>query len=438
MAVNYSRESALSGGSQFGVQIQSQEEDGRWATGPSHSATTDVQKVERKKLHNKPLERTGPPRLPAQAEEAQSTSAGHSYSPNQERLIRLSFAALGNRTKPWMTESLGSHESPVSTTAGGSTPSRASTIDEDAVSEFGASSTEDSSGLPQMQQICEKRCGIDVGGVCAEEDEKGYLVEVPGATTGVQAIVEEFGPSNVFLVSKVRLRGKMHSMTKRWLCKAGGFLERTGIPEANVIFVEAVSGRNGKGAVAARLGLSHFVDDKWDVLQSVFSDAAGNSGDLVRHFGGVLFHFAPGGTGKWRFRLPASITSQLHPYYRSVSCWDEVKQRLRQLTNNQVTGAVSALTRCVQVGIPDDGSFRLVERLTGKASENLRYIAQHSGHSQVFLTGRQQSLICNKPEPLAVCILATSSTNFESATQNVNELIAHLRREYSEFVTKNR
>merc|ERR1712232_1207960 len=131
----------------------------------------------------------------------------------------------------------------------------------------------------------------------------GASWEAPGAFDAVRCVVQLFGPSNVFLVSKVRLRGNMHRDTKQWL-ETQKFCEKTGVLEGNIRFVSNVAEPNGKGVVASRLGLSHFVNDKLEVLESVFSDQAGNSGPLVQKFHGCLFHFASGGSGSIPPRCP--------------------------------------------------------------------------------------------------------------------------------------
>merc|ERR1712227_412817 len=100
--------------------------------------------------------------------------------------------------------------------------------------------------------------------------------EVKGGVDAVRAILGMFGLNNVFLVSKVRLGGRMHRRTQDWLQGPNGFLERTGLPVESVVFVSDVSGPNGKGVAANALGLSHFVDNKWEVLRAVFADGAGN------------------------------------------------------------------------------------------------------------------------------------------------------------------
>ncbi len=90
------------------------------------------------------------------------------------------------------------------------------------------------------------------------------------------------------------------------------------------MLVNDINGPNGKGVAAKRLGLSHFVDNKCEVLESVVADKAGNSGVFIQRFQGTLFHFATGGSGKWKPGRPPAMSSELQQYYCAVSGWKEV------------------------------------------------------------------------------------------------------------------
>merc|ERR1719367_1462069 len=251
-----------------------------------------------------------------------------------------------------------------------------------------------------------------------------------------------FGPSNVFLVSKVRIGGRMHKRTEQWLHEVSGFFEKTNVPKANIVFVGSVSGPDGKGTAAARLGLSHFVDDKWEVLQSVFSDAAGNSGDLVRHFNGVLFHFASGGAGQWKPKPPSN---ELGSYYWAAACWSEVLKQLHQGRGGQQEGiglqaakiGVATLVHRVSIGIEEDASFGVIQRLHGDGDENFKYIAEYLGGTQIYLNGHRcpahPGLEQESLEPLAVYISAATNENLEEALTMVEDLLADIRMEYTEF-----
>ncbi|CAE7561910.1 unnamed protein product [Symbiodinium natans] len=83
-------------------------------------------------------------------------------------------------------------------------------------------------------------------------DEWDTSWEADGALDAVRKITQVFGPSNTFLVSKVRPGGAMHRRMEQWLHETMDFCNVTGVPKDNIVFVRAVDG----------LGISHFVDDK--------------------------------------------------------------------------------------------------------------------------------------------------------------------------------
>lgn len=183
------------------------------------------------------------------------------------------------------------------------------------------------------------RIGIDIGGVLTRQGDRTYMGpldewdttwEADGALDAVGKIAQVFGPSNTFLVSKVSPGKSMHRRMEQWLHETMDFCEVTGVPKDNIVFVSAVSGTQGKGVVCERLGISHFVDDKIEVLKSVFEDEAGNSRHLVERFQGLLFHFAKGGHTNV---APTTDMSQLSPMmrrvYRPVANWAQVLEQLR-------------------------------------------------------------------------------------------------------------
>ncbi|CAE7910833.1 unnamed protein product, partial [Symbiodinium necroappetens] len=135
------------------------------------------------------------------------------------------------------------------------------------------------------------RIGIDIGGVLTRQGDRTYMGpldewdttwEADGALDAVGKIAQVFGPSNTFLVSKVSPGKSMHRRMEQWLHETMDFCEVTGVPKDNIVFVSAVSGTQGKGVVCERLGISHFVDDKIEVLKSVFEDEANSIFSLAR------------------------------------------------------------------------------------------------------------------------------------------------------------
>lgn len=177
--------------------------------------------------------------------------------------------------------------------------------------------------LPDVVNDCGKQCriGVDLGGVIFVDQVRRW---VPQAVDGVRGLVKIFGAQNVFIVSKVKLHGPVHLACCEALAKSGGFLEKVGIPLENVVFVPAVSGPHGKGSVGEKLGLTHFVDDRYDVLQSIYADESSNSGHLVRKFNGMLFHFEHGGRCTRRPSAPAGMPASLIKHYHAVSGWPEL------------------------------------------------------------------------------------------------------------------
>jgi hypothetical protein len=113
--------------------------------------------------------------------------------------------------------------------------------------------------------------GVDVGGVIiqpADEDAdtsffgENYLrtPPMPGVFEGLATLVAaRFGPA-VHLVSKCGEQTEAH--TRQWLAHHD-FHGRTGVPAQNVHFCRT---RVAKAPIAADLALTHFVDDKLEVL----------------------------------------------------------------------------------------------------------------------------------------------------------------------------
>eukprot|EP01065_Artemidia_motanka_P035357 TRINITY_DN43281_c0_g1_i1.p2 TRINITY_DN43281_c0_g1~~TRINITY_DN43281_c0_g1_i1.p2 ORF type:complete len:349 (+),score=82.30 TRINITY_DN43281_c0_g1_i1:66-1049(+) len=178
------------------------------------------------------------------------------------------------------------------------------------------------------------RLGIDVGGVLNQHlNDTGGTVDwhtctssaAPGMLQAVRFLVSVFRPENVFVVSKLTVGGPQQRRTEHWLTETMDFFNETGMCPANVHFCNCISGPEGKGVVAQKLGLSHFIDDKHEVLESVIGDRAGNSGDCVAaHRGGpTLFHFARSGIGDQPPRRPR-LSSALDKYYVGVANWADV------------------------------------------------------------------------------------------------------------------
>lgn len=151
-----------------------------------------------------------------------------------------------------------------------------------------------------------KRLGVDIGRVIMGGDtdtadlsvfDPNYLQvpEVEGAFDGLHALGATF-PEGIDLVSKCGPR--IQRRTIEWL-QSRSFFSRTGIEEGSVHFC---LDRSGKGAIAGRLGLTDFIDDRIDVLRGMPSTVSrrvlfkqgrcpdrtliciGNWGEVVRYY----------------------------------------------------------------------------------------------------------------------------------------------------------
>lgn len=112
--------------------------------------------------------------------------------------------------------------------------------------------------------------GVDLGGVVIELlDDELYaassdwqLLERPpmqGAVTALTQLVEAF-EGQVYLVSKCSVRGE--HISRQWLAQ-NHILEQVGIKPLHVWFCRHWS---DKAEIAARLGLTYFIDDRVEVL----------------------------------------------------------------------------------------------------------------------------------------------------------------------------
>ncbi|MBE1488431.1 hypothetical protein [Plantactinospora soyae] len=113
--------------------------------------------------------------------------------------------------------------------------------------------------------------GVDVGGVIValsgRDEDTSFFGSRPLETPAVAGVFEALATltaepfaSRVHLVSKAG--PKVAANTRGWLTHHD-FFDRTGIPEANLHFVRE---RRDKAPVCQRLGVTHFVDDRLDVL----------------------------------------------------------------------------------------------------------------------------------------------------------------------------
>jgi hypothetical protein len=113
--------------------------------------------------------------------------------------------------------------------------------------------------------------GVDIGGVIIgkvdDNTDTSFLSNIylqtkaiSGAFDALRQLVEKRFGKRVFLVSKCRRLG--HDRTFRWL-EYHCFYEATGIDPANV---RVCRERSDKARICEELGITHFVDDRLEVL----------------------------------------------------------------------------------------------------------------------------------------------------------------------------
>lgn len=116
-----------------------------------------------------------------------------------------------------------------------------------------------------------QRLGVDIGGVIIDRINdgtdtsffgSGYLrtTAVPGAFDALRQLVAERFGDEVYLVSKCGTN--IRKKTEQWLAHHR-FFERTGILQNHAEFCPT---RPGKAAICTRLKITHFIDDRLEVL----------------------------------------------------------------------------------------------------------------------------------------------------------------------------
>jgi hypothetical protein len=115
--------------------------------------------------------------------------------------------------------------------------------------------------------------GVDVGGVLMDRAHLGVrlhtmdmdayraIPEVPGAIAGIAMLVQAFR-GRVWLISRAS-KALVVDGTLVWLAHHR-FHERTGVDVSQVVFCAE---RAGKEALCRRIGATHMIDDRLDVLQ---------------------------------------------------------------------------------------------------------------------------------------------------------------------------
>lgn len=112
--------------------------------------------------------------------------------------------------------------------------------------------------------------GVDIGGVIIRrsygDDDTSFHVnfletpEVPHAIESIYGITNSIFGQNVYLVSKCG--PKVEALTREWL-NSRDFFQRSSIPSSNIRFCRK---RDEKAHICESLGITHFVDDRLEVL----------------------------------------------------------------------------------------------------------------------------------------------------------------------------
>ncbi len=120
----------------------------------------------------------------------------------------------------------------------------------------------------KVEEPCRPALGIDIGRVISFGDTDGGIprvkdyLDVPvtdGALSAIKQLNLQFN-GFVYLVSKCK--GKTQVRTRHWLDRIH-FSEETGVPADHVFFCET---REGKAPICEILGVTHFIDDRLEVL----------------------------------------------------------------------------------------------------------------------------------------------------------------------------
>ncbi|MFD0774877.1 hypothetical protein ACFQZ2_13135 [Streptomonospora algeriensis] len=157
--------------------------------------------------------------------------------------------------------------------------------------------------------------GVDIGGVLihrlSDDQDTSFFGDTPMRTPAVDGAFEALAElaqnpfqGRVHLISKAR--PATADRTRRWLA-LHAFSGRTGIPGDHLHFVPE---RADKAPVCERLGITHFVDDRIDVL---------------RHLGTVPHRYLfTGGGGA------DDAPSELPEWVQQVAAWPDLAEAVRR------------------------------------------------------------------------------------------------------------
>lgn len=116
------------------------------------------------------------------------------------------------------------------------------------------------------------KIGIDIGGVIIDRNRNdnsdtslfgtNYLnaFAVSGALEAISVINKKMFPNETYIISKCG--AAIEKKSREWL-RHNGFYTMTSVAEDHVYFCRE---RADKAPIARKLGLTHFIDDKYEVL----------------------------------------------------------------------------------------------------------------------------------------------------------------------------
>jgi hypothetical protein len=185
--------------------------------------------------------------------------------------------------------------------------------------------------------------GVDVGGVLITSTDReqdtalfhaGYLdrPEVPGAIDALARLARERFGDRTYVVSKCGEATERRTL--EWMAHHR-FFERTGVTADRVHFCRT---REGKAPIAERLGLTHFVDDRLEVLSHLTT---------VPH----RYLFRPDDAEVERFRAHL-------PTVRRAESWADLVETLARTPRSPLVRSVS-WGRMEVEGLPVGKDFKL-------------------------------------------------------------------------------
>ena len=110
-----------------------------------------------------------------------------------------------------------------------------------------------------MKKNLSEALGIDLGDTIFTK-ENGVRFPFRGSYRVIKRLIEERFKEKSFIVSRVTPEQKIRALA---MLKEDGFHELTGLPPKNVEFCEL---RHEKAPICERLGITHFIDDRPEVM----------------------------------------------------------------------------------------------------------------------------------------------------------------------------